>query len=220
LVTWSADGKRLAAYVGELDVWDAVTDQLVRKLSLGDKPYSIALSPNGKILAAGINQNIELWDLTTGKKLSTCVGHREYTLELTFSPDGKTLASANIDNTAALWEVPSGKLKFPLTSHNYAVSHLAFSPDGRTLYSGSYDRTVRAWTDLEVEPTPNTVALPPSQLYTYLAPGARFAWSRGDVFAAPCWRPLQHEATSDATLFCMSDEPLQRFCGYLRTSSA
>ncbi len=50
--------------------------------------------------------------------------------------------------------------------------------------------------------------------------GVRFAWSRGDVFAAPCWRPLQHEATSDATLFCMSDEPLQRFCGYLRTSSS
>jgi gentisate 1,2-dioxygenase len=50
--------------------------------------------------------------------------------------------------------------------------------------------------------------------------GRRIRWSRGDVFAAPCWRPLQHEAASEATLFCMSDEPVQRFCGYLRTEPA
>ncbi|MBI3417645.1 MAG: hypothetical protein HY043_20325 [Verrucomicrobia bacterium] len=145
LVTWSADGQRLAAYMNSLHVWDAITDQLVRKLPLGDKPYSIALSTNGRILAAGIDQNIELWDLTTGNKLPTCVGHREYTLELTFSPDGKTLASANIDGTAALWEIPSGKRKFPLTSHQYAVIHLAFSPDGRTLATRGADDMVKLW---------------------------------------------------------------------------
>lgn len=45
-----------------------------------------------------------------------------------------------------------------------------------------------------------------------------FEWGRGDVFAVPCWRPVEHRARTEATLFCMTDEPLQRYCGYLRTT--
>jgi gentisate 1,2-dioxygenase len=45
---------------------------------------------------------------------------------------------------------------------------------------------------------------------------ARFAWSRGDVFAVPCWQPHRHEARNEATLFSMTDEPVQRACRYLR----
>jgi len=47
--------------------------------------------------------------------------------------------------------------------------------------------------------------------------GERFRWEPGDVLAVPCWRPFHHRAESDATLFCMTDEPLQRHCRYLRT---
>jgi gentisate 1,2-dioxygenase len=46
--------------------------------------------------------------------------------------------------------------------------------------------------------------------------GETFAWRRGDVFAVPCWRPVVHEASDDAILFSATDEPVQRFCGYLR----
>src|SRR5262249_54108333 len=42
--------------------------------------------------------------------------------------------------------------------------------------------------------------------------GERFAWRRGDVIAAPAWRPHCHEATDDAILFRVTDEPvMQRF---------
>lgn len=50
--------------------------------------------------------------------------------------------------------------------------------------------------------------------------GRRFDWSFGDVFAVPCWRPLEHVAASDAVLFSASDEPVQRFCGYFREDRA
>lgn len=46
--------------------------------------------------------------------------------------------------------------------------------------------------------------------------GVEFEWSRGDVFVVPCWRPVVHEASEDAVLFSATDEPVQRFCGYLR----
>jgi gentisate 1,2-dioxygenase len=42
--------------------------------------------------------------------------------------------------------------------------------------------------------------------------GERFEWRRGDVIAAPAWRPHWHEATRDAILFRVTDEPvMQRF---------
>ncbi|HEV8015903.1 MAG TPA: cupin domain-containing protein [Stellaceae bacterium] len=38
-----------------------------------------------------------------------------------------------------------------------------------------------------------------------------FVWQRGDTFVAPCWTKFTHQATSDALLFAVSDEPLMRF---------
>jgi gentisate 1,2-dioxygenase len=46
--------------------------------------------------------------------------------------------------------------------------------------------------------------------------GERFDWRRGDVIAAPAWRPIEHHVTSDATLFVMTDEKLMAMLGWLR----
>jgi gentisate 1,2-dioxygenase len=43
-----------------------------------------------------------------------------------------------------------------------------------------------------------------------------FAWTRGDTIAAPCWHTITHQATADAQLFVLSDEPLLRFSNYYR----
>ena len=49
--------------------------------------------------------------------------------------------------------------------------------------------------------------------------GKRFEWSRGDVVAVPGWRPFEHHIDHDATLFAMSDEPVLKALGWLRTES-
>ena len=49
--------------------------------------------------------------------------------------------------------------------------------------------------------------------------GQEISWSRGDVFLAPCWSTQEHYSEAGATLFEMTDEPLQRYCGYLRSSA-
>lgn len=48
--------------------------------------------------------------------------------------------------------------------------------------------------------------------------GERFEWRRGDVMAVPGWRPFEHQASTGATLFEMSDEPVMKACGWLRTA--
>ena len=46
--------------------------------------------------------------------------------------------------------------------------------------------------------------------------GERFAWRRGDVIAAPAWRPHFHEAAEDALLLRVSDEPVMKRLGFHR----
>ncbi|MGB7036774.1 MAG: cupin domain-containing protein [Xanthobacteraceae bacterium] len=50
--------------------------------------------------------------------------------------------------------------------------------------------------------------------------GERFAWRRGDVIAAPAWRPHFHLATEDALLLRVSDEPVMQRLGFHRVEEA
>jgi RNA polymerase sigma factor (sigma-70 family) len=67
-----------------------------------------------------------------------------------FSPDRKTLASANADRTVRLWEVGTGKEVRVLRGHGSPVAAVAFSPDGKLLASRSGDaafgdNSIRLW---------------------------------------------------------------------------
>ncbi|MEH2205697.1 MAG: hypothetical protein V7K53_16720 [Nostoc sp.] len=64
---------------------------------------------------------------------------------ITFSRDGKMLASASADNTVKLWNPITGKEIKTLTGHTDLVNGVSFSPDGKMLASASYDKTVKLW---------------------------------------------------------------------------
>ena len=77
--------------------------------------------------------------------LGTLSGHAWAVLTVTFSPDGKVLATGSEDNTIKLWEVNTGKMIDTLSGHSWSVVALAFSTDGEMLVSGSWDKTVKLW---------------------------------------------------------------------------
>ncbi|MFF1341500.1 trypsin-like peptidase domain-containing protein [Streptomyces sp. NPDC058290] len=72
-------------------------------------------------------------------------GHTAPVLSVTFSPDGRFLATGSSDNTVRLWDVATGTTRTKLAGHTAPVLSVAFSPDGRTLATGSSDNTVRLW---------------------------------------------------------------------------
>jgi WD40 repeat protein len=93
---------------------------------------SVALDPNGQLVAAGVADDIVVYDAHTEKPLVTLVGHTDAVTGVAFSPDGKLLASSSRDHDARVWDMKSltGKI---LRRHTAFVSGVAFSPDGRWL---------------------------------------------------------------------------------------
>ncbi|MEA5595449.1 caspase family protein, partial [Rivularia sp. UHCC 0363] len=76
---------------------------------------------------------------------NTLGGHANSVYGVSFSPDGKMLASASADNTVKLWDISTGKEIKTLTGHTNWVYGISFSPDGKILASASLDKTVKLW---------------------------------------------------------------------------
>jgi WD40 repeat protein len=154
-VAFSSDNKYFinGTENGYIYIWN-VQGSFIRKfkVSSGSYPSSLALSPDGKLLATGLgmyanspsNDSIILWDLQ-GKLIAKFKGYRPsvvYSIE--FSPDGKYLATGSSDNTARLWDL-KGNILAEFKGHQGDVSSVAFSPDGQYLATGSSDKTARLW---------------------------------------------------------------------------
>jgi WD40 repeat protein len=71
-------------------------------------------------------------------------GHTDIVWGVTFSPDGKLLASGSRDQTVKLWR-PNGTLLQTLKGHTDAITSVNFSPDGQSLAAASLDNTVQIW---------------------------------------------------------------------------
>ena len=83
---------------------------------------------------------VQLWDVALSREIAV-LEHTDSVQRVSFSPDGKTLASVS-RGIARLWEVGTWR-EIAAIPHNGHVYSLSFSPDSKTLASGGTDQTVR-----------------------------------------------------------------------------
>jgi WD40 repeat protein len=162
-IAFTPDGASLAMVNGEvIRLRDINSGRIVGTLMVsGASLYSVAISPDGRLLAAGDNNNlVRLWDpalaYRTGQETypiaKDLIGHagkagsyQALIWQLAFNPDGSLLASAGGDATVRLWDSFTAEQLAVLYGHTAGVTSLAFSPDGRSLASGGLDATLRIW---------------------------------------------------------------------------
>jgi WD40 repeat protein len=87
-----------------------------------------------------------VWDVATGKELRSFGETDPGPYRLTFSPDGKYLATDTTSrNKIRLWEVATGREVRQFAGTGRTLTHPAFSPDGSVLAAGDSDGPIRLW---------------------------------------------------------------------------
>jgi eukaryotic-like serine/threonine-protein kinase len=154
-VVFHADGKHLATAGadGLVKVWDLTIDppgrvfegpcDALRKFGAG---YTVAFSPtDGQRLAAGSEGTVRAWNWQTGQLLHSLTGHKNHSIPVAFSDDGRHLATGSAWQGQNIWDAETGQLLNTWPAHDFPVSALAFSPGGGRLATASLDRRAKLW---------------------------------------------------------------------------
>lgn len=145
----TSDGKALAAVAKKdgrpqpVQVWDLTTGkikfELPRDFIAG---YGLILSPDNKYLVAVGYSTIQVWDVASGKQVSSIRGSHSnaFSNVYSFSSDSKLLATASqFSAVIELWDVATGRLQNPQEGHLGRLRAVAFSPDGAHVATSAAD---------------------------------------------------------------------------------
>jgi WD40 repeat protein len=145
LATSHGDGRGLATSPRGTRLWRVSDGQLLWTID-GHQSEVVAFSPDGQLLATSpstATNEVWFWRVADATLLRRLTGHRWRIHSLSFSKDGKLLATGTWENGGAhgevgIWDVKAGQL---LQNYNPGVGvwSVAFSPDDQFLAYGRDD---------------------------------------------------------------------------------
>lgn len=178
---------------------------------------SVTYSPDGKLLLVlPPDAPAQVWnvrDLTSPRRLSVLrKAKNSPTFMATFSPDSKTVVTADYSGTGTVWNMtfPQQPVeKTILTGHTNSAWATAISNDGRLIATGSADGTAIVWklaTSVQTGPTARLTGFEEPSSTTF-SPDSKYLVTGGDWFStntSGIWR-----VTGTATPLRVSRFPLR-----------
>jgi WD40 repeat protein/serine/threonine protein kinase len=139
-------GSRLASISMDLTLrmWDLETGRELFAISgTGQFANGIEFDGAGQRMTTG-GLDISMW-AADGAGSRPPAGHQSAIYGLAFTPDGKTLATADIDGKIRVWEVATGTARCTFRGHLGELRAAAIHPKGDLLATGGQDRVIRLW---------------------------------------------------------------------------
>jgi len=144
----SPDGRWvvIANETDTLEIWDARTHRLARRVRGREGIFFARFSPDGRLLAVGdTHGRAEVWSTRDWKPVTRAFGGHAGRVDLgAISPDNRTLATGATDGTVRLWDIETQQpIGAPLAGLPERRVIPFFTPDGTGLIA-AYD-TGRAY---------------------------------------------------------------------------
>lgn len=122
-----------------------------RILATGLPTTAFALHPTRNVLAAILDEQVFLWDLTRGTLVGEpWTGHTSTVYGIAYSADGRFLATGGSDGRVIIWDAETGLRIGEFGQTGYWFSEVAFGAGDTSLVSGTDQPNVLFW-DVDAE---------------------------------------------------------------------
>lgn len=111
----------------------------------------LAVSPNGRLLAAATDQGLLLYSVVTHELEEVINIDGSAKADVAWSPDGSFLATGS-GTRILVWDIANEQLLYLASGHKSAVSDLAWSPDGNQILSIENNGFFHVWDGKTGEP--------------------------------------------------------------------
>ena len=131
----------------DIRLWDWRDDRLVRRIDAN--ATNVVFAPTGDLLASNrFGQDaVDVWDASTGDRVSTLEGHSAIVADVAFDRTGKRVATAGWDGSVRVWDPRTGREQLALRlAAPVGATGVEFTPDGTRLVTVWDDGITRIWT--------------------------------------------------------------------------